>query len=310
MAAGTREYRQRIKSVKATKKITKAMELIAASRVIKARTRVAETSPYARALTKAVSAVATNSNEDHPLTTERENRVRAAVVVISSDRGLAGAYPSAPMKFADRLTEQLRDEEGLEVAPYLVGRKSEGYYRFRNREWVKNWAGFSDAPTVEDAREISDAIIEAFLTPTDEGGVDEVHVVYTRFVNMVTQEVTAARLLPLEVVDADDETVAGQDQHAATGVDSLTPEYDFEPSADEVLDALLPQYVSSRIYNMLLQSAASELAARQRAMKSATDNAEDLIKDYTRLANQARQADITQEISEIVGGSAALADAK
>ena len=310
MAAGTREYRQRIKSVKATKKITKAMELIAASRVIKARTRVAETSPYARALTKAVSAVATNSNEDHPLTTEREKRVRAAVVVVSSDRGLAGAYPSAPMKFADRLNEQLRDEEGLEVAPYLVGRKSEGYYRFRNREWVKNWAGFSDAPTVEDARESSDAIIEAFLTPTDEGGVDEVHVVYTRFVNMVTQEVTAARLLPLEVVDADDETVAGQDQHAATGVDSLTPEYDFEPSADEVLDALLPQYVSSRIYNMLLQSAASELAARQRAMKSATDNAEDLIKDYTRLANHARQADITQEISEIVGGSAALADAK
>ncbi|WP_374929148.1 F0F1 ATP synthase subunit gamma [Kytococcus sedentarius] len=310
MAAGQREYRQRIKSVKATKKITKAMELIAASRVIKARARVEETSPYARALTKAVSAVATNSNEDHPLTTEREQRTRAAVVVISSDRGLAGAYPSAPMKFADRLTEQLRDEEGLEVAPYLVGRKSEGYYRFRNRDWVKNWAGFSDAPTVEAAREISDAIIEAFLTPTEEGGVDEVHVVYTRFVNMVTQEVTAARLLPLEVVEADEVEQAGQGQAPATGADSLTPEYDFEPSADEVLDALLPQYVSSRIYNMLLQSAASELAARQRAMKSATDNAEDLIKDYTRLANQARQADITQEISEIVGGSAALADAK
>ena len=309
MAAGQREYRQRIKSVKATKKITKAMELIAASRVIKARTRVEETSPYARALTKAVSAVATNPNEDHPLTTEREERSRAAVVVISSDRGLAGAYPSAPMKFADRLTEQLRDEEGLEVAPYLVGRKAEGYFRFRNRDWVKNWAGFSDAPTVEDAREISDAIIEAFLTPTQEGGVDEVHVVYTRFVNMVTQEVTAARLLPLEVVEADQAGQGAQGQ-ATTGVDSLTPEYDFEPSADEVLDALLPQYVSSRIYNMLLQSAASELAARQRAMKSATDNAEDLIKDYTRLANQARQADITQEISEIVGGTAALADAK
>ncbi len=309
MAAGQREYRQRIKSVKATKKITKAMELIAASRVIKARTRVEETSPYARALTKAVSAVATNSNEDHPLTTEREDRKRGAVVVISSDRGLAGAYPSAPLKFSDRLAEQLRDEEGVEVVPYLVGRKSEGYYRFRNREWAANWAGFSDAPTVEAAREISDAIIEAFLKPTEEGGVDEVHVVYTRFVNMVTQEVTAARLLPLEVVDADDDATAGQ-QATASGPEGLTPEYDFEPSADEVLDALLPQYVSSRIYNMLLQSAASELAARQRAMKSATDNAEDLIKDYTRLANQARQADITQEISEIVGGAAALADAK
>lgn len=309
MAAGQREYRQRIKSVKATKKITKAMELIAASRVIKARTRVEETSPYARALTKAVSAVATNSNEDHPLTTEREERSRAAVVVISSDRGLAGAYPSAPMKFADRLTEQLRDEEGLEVAPYLVGRKAEGYFRFRNRDWVKNWAGFSDAPTVEDAREISDAIIEAFLTPTQEGGVDEVHVVYTRFRTMVTQEVAGARLLPLEVVEADDH-FDGDASAAPVEQEGLVPEYDFEPSADEVLDALLPQYVSSRIFNMLMQSAASELAARQRAMKAATDNADDLIKDYTRLANQARQADITQEISEIVGGSSALSDSK
>lgn len=308
MAAGQREYRQRIKSVKATKKITKAMELIAASRVIKARTRVEETSPYARALTRAVSAVATNSTEDHPLTTERAEPKRAAVVVITSDRGLAGAYPSAPLKFSDRLVEELRNEHRLEVAPYLVGRKAEGYYRFRNRDWARNWAGFSDAPTVEAAREIADAIIDAFLKPTEEGGVDEVHVVYTRFVNMVTQEVTAARLLPLEVVEGDE--VTADAAGVAQDDSGLTPEYDFEPSAEKVLDALLPQYVSSRIYNMLLQSAASELAARQRAMKSATDNAEDLIKDYTRLANQARQADITQEISEIVGGAAALADAK
>ncbi|WP_462417214.1 F0F1 ATP synthase subunit gamma [Kytococcus sp. Marseille-QA3725] len=307
MAAGQREYRQRIKSVKATKKITKAMELIAASRVIKARTRVEETTPYARALTKAVSAVATNSNEDHPLTTEHDDRRRGGMVVISSDRGLAGGYPSAPLKFSDRLAEQLRDEDGLEVVPYLVGRKSEGYYRFRNRDWARDWSGFSDAPTVEAAREMADAVIEAFMTPTEEGGLDEVHVVYTRFVNMVSQEVTAARILPLEVVDAEEGVGAEGTQQDGDG---LVPEYDFEPSADEVLDALLPQYVTSRIYNMMLQSAASELAARQRAMKSATDNAEELIKDYTRLANQARQADITQEISEIVGGSAALADSQ
>ncbi|SNC61523.1 ATP synthase F1 subcomplex gamma subunit [Kytococcus aerolatus] len=308
MAAGQREYRQRIKSVKATKKITKAMELIAASRVAKARQKVAETTPYARALTQAVSAVATHSQEDHPLTTEVTDRRRAGVVVITSDRGLAGGYPAGPMKFADRLGEHL-EEQGLEVVPYLVGRKAENYFRFRNRDWARNWAGFSDAPTVEAAREVADALIEAFLTPSEEGGLDEVHVVYTRFRTMVTQEVAGARLLPLEVVEADDH-FDGDASAAPVEQEGLVPEYDFEPSADEVLDALLPQYVSSRIFNMLMQSAASELAARQRAMKAATDNADDLIKDYTRLANQARQADITQEISEIVGGSSALSDSK
>ena len=294
-----RVYRQRIRSVQATKKITRAMELIAASRVVKARQRVIESTPYATALTRAVSAVATFSNVDHPLTTEHAQVRRAAMVVITSDRGLAGAYSSAVLKESEKLAELLRDE-GKEVIPYLVGRKAVGFYKFRRREYAHEWSGFSDSPTFEVAREIGARITEDFIKDYDTGGVDEVHVVFTRFVSMVTQEPEVIRLLPLEVVEGDE----------APEADEVLPLYEFEPSADQVLDALLPKYVTERLFNALLQSAASELAARQRAMKSATDNAEELIRKYTRLANQARQAEITQEISEIVGGADALASAK
>jgi len=299
MGAQMRVYRQRIRSVQATKKITRAMELIAASRVVKARQRVAESTPYARALTRAVSAVATFSNEDHPLTTEHAQVRRAAMVVITSDRGLAGAYSSAVLKESEKLAELLRDE-GKEVIPYLVGRKAVGFYKFRRREFAQEWSGFSDNPKFEIAREIGQRITDDFIKSHDEGGVDEVHVVFTRFVSMVTQDPDVIRLLPLEVVEGDE----------APDDDEVLPLYEFEPSADQVLDALLPKYVQSRLFNALLQSAASELAARQRAMKSATDNAEELIRKYTRLANQSRQAEITQEISEIVGGVEALASAK
>jgi F-type H+-transporting ATPase subunit gamma len=299
MGAQMRVYRQRIRSVQATKKITRAMELIAASRVVKARQRVAESTPYARALTRAVSAVATFSNVEHPLTTEHPEVRRAAMVVITSDRGLAGAYSSAVLKESEKLAELLR-EEGKEVIPYLVGRKAVGFYKFRRREFAQEWSGFSDNPKFEIAREIGQRITDDFIKDHDAGGVDEVHVVFTRFVSMVTQEPDVIRLLPLEVVEGDD----------APEADEVLPLYEFEPSADQVLDALLPKYVQSRLFNALLQSAASELAARQRAMKSATDNAEELIRKYTRLANQSRQAEITQEISEIVGGVEALASAK
>ncbi len=294
-----RVYRQRIRTVQATKKITRAMELIAASRVVKARQRVTEFRPYALALTRAVSAVATFSKVEHPLTLEKSEVRRAAMVVITSDRGLAGAYSSAVLKESEMLAEKLR-AEGKEVSPYLVGRKAVGFYKFRRREFAQEWSGFSDSPKFEIAREIGQRVTDDFIKEYDNGGVDEVHVVFTRFVSMVTQEPKVIRLLPLEVVEGIE----------APEADEVLPLYEFEPSADRVLDALLPKYVTSRLFNALLQSAASELAARQRAMKSATDNAEELIRKYTRLANQARQSEITQEISEIVGGADALASVK
>ena len=294
-----RVYRQRIRSVQATKKITRAMELIAASRVVKARQRVIESTPYARALTRAVSAVATFSNVDHPLTKEHPDVRRAAMVVITSDRGLAGAYSSSVLKESEKLAELLR-EEGKEVVPYLVGRKAVGFYKFRRRPYAQEWSGFSDNPTFEVAREIGQRVTDDFIKGSDSDGVDEVHVVFTRFVSMVTQEPEVIRLIPLEVVEGTEAPAPAE----------VLPLYAFEPKAEEVLDALLPRYVNARLFNALLQSAASELAARQRAMKSATDNAEELIRKYTRLANQSRQAEITQEISEIVGGVEALASAK
>ena len=300
MGAQIREYRQRIRSVSATKKITRAMELMAASRVVKAQQAVRASTPYARALTRAASAVATFSDEEHALTSEAEQVRRAAVLIISADRGLAGGYNANVLKESERLVARLQDE-GKEVVPYLVGRRSVNFYSFRKREFAAQWTGFSEKPTFEDAREIGSRLVEDFVKDTEgEGGVDEVHVVFTRFVSMVAQEPEVIRLLPLVVVDGIEEPEESE----------IFPLYEFEPSVDELLDALLPKYVNARIFNCLLQAAASELAARQRAMKSATDNAEELIKMYTRLANQARQAEITQEISEIVGGASALAESK
>ncbi len=298
MAVSLREYRARIKSTESMKKITRAMELIAASRIIKAQQRAQAAAPYARELTRAVSAVATFSNVEHALTTEPEEPKRAAVLIVTSDRGLAGAYSSSVLKEAERLAERLRDE-GKEVATFIAGRKGEAYYKFRQRPVVQTWTGFSDQPSYDVAAEIGSTLIDAFVSEEDDG-VDEVHIVYTRFRSMLVQEPTAIRLLPLEVVE-------GEEPPAE---DELLPLYEFEPGPAEVLDSLLPQYVYSRIYYCLLQAAASELAARQKAMKAATDNADELIKKFTRIANQARQAGITQEISEIVGGVNALADAQ
>jgi F-type H+-transporting ATPase subunit gamma len=287
------------------KKITRAMELIAASRIIKAQQRAQSAAPYARELTRAVSAVATFSNVDHALTVEPEDPKKAAILIVTSDRGLAGAYSSNVLKEAERLVEKLK-EEGKEVDIYVSGRKGEAYFKFRQRPVVQSWTGFSDQPTYDVASDIGSTLISAFLNETggepEEGtapGVDEVHVVYTRFRSMLAQEPVALRMLPLEVVEGEEKPTEAE----------LLPLYEFEPSPSEVLDSLLPRYVQSRIFFALLQAAASELAARQKAMKSATDNADELIKKYTRIANQARQAGITQEISEIVGGVNALADA-
>jgi F-type H+-transporting ATPase subunit gamma len=292
MGAQLRVYRRRISAVKSTKKITKAMELIAASRIVKAQQRVAESTPYAEAITETVTIVASSSSTEHVLTTERENPGRVAVLVITSDRGLAGAYSSSALRAAEQLTVRLRDE-GMEPVPYVVGRKGVAYYRFRSREMVESWTGFSEQPKYENAKEIADTLIDAFLTGSDEGGIDEIHLVFTEFINSVTQRPKAVRLLPLVVEETTDD-------------EGPLPLYEFEPSAEGVLDALLPRYLESRVWNALLQSAAAESAARRRAMKSASDNADELIKELVRAANAARQAEITQEIMEIVGGVEAL----
>ncbi|AKJ10769.1 ATP synthase F0F1 subunit gamma [Streptomyces incarnatus] len=299
MGAQLRVYKRRIRSVSATKKITKAMEMIAASRVVKAQRKVAASTPYANELTRAVTAVGTGSNTKHPLTTEAENPTRAAVLLLTSDRGLAGAFNSNAIKTAEQLTERL-EREGKQVDTYIVGRRGVAHYNFRERTIAESWTGFTDEPTYADAKKVAAPLIEAIEKDTAEGGVDELHIVFTEFVSMMTQTALDARLLPLRLEEVAEE---------AKPQGEILPLYDFEPSAEDVLDALLPRYVESRIYNALLQSAASKHAATRRAMKSATDNAGELIETLTRLANAARQADITQEISEIVGGASALADA-
>ncbi|MDQ0406366.1 F0F1 ATP synthase subunit gamma [Streptomyces sp. NBC_01723] len=299
MGAQLRVYKRRIRSVTATKKITKAMEMIAASRVVKAQRKVAASTPYAQELTRAVTAVGTGSNTKHPLTTEAENPTRAAVLLLTSDRGLAGAFNSNAIKAAERLTERL-EREGREVDTYIVGRRGLAHYNFRERKVAESFSGFTDQPSYADAKKVAAPLIEAIEKETAEGGVDELHIVYTEFVSMMTQTAVDSRLLPLSLEEVAQESKAK---------DEILPLYDFEPSAEDVLDALLPRYVESRIYNALLQSAASKHAATRRAMKSATDNAGELINTLSRLANAARQAEITQEISEIVGGASALADA-
>ncbi len=299
MGAQLRVYKRRIRSVTATKKITKAMEMIAASRVVKAQRKVAASTPYAQELTRAVTAVGTGSNTKHPLTTEADNPTRAAVLLLTSDRGLAGAFNANAIKAAEQLTERL-EREGKQVDTYIVGRRGVAHYNFRERKIAEAFTGFTDEPSYADAKKVAAPLIEAIQTETADGGVDELHIVYTEFVSMMTQTAVGSRLLPLRLDEAAEETVAKGE---------ILPLYDFEPSAEDVLDALLPRYVESRIYNALLQSAASKHAATRRAMKSATDNAGELINTLSRLANAARQAEITQEISEIVGGASALADA-
>ncbi|MFE8018106.1 F0F1 ATP synthase subunit gamma [Streptomyces antibioticus] len=299
MGAQLRVYKRRIRSVTATKKITKAMEMIAASRVVKAQRKVAASTPYAAELTRAVTAVGTGSNTQHPLTTQADTVVRSAVLLLTSDRGLAGAFNANAIKAAEQLTERL-ESEGKQVDTYIVGRRGLAHYNFRERKVAESWSGFTDEPTYADAKKVAAPLIEAIEKDTADGGVDEIHIVFTEFVSMMTQSALGDRLLPLSLDEVAEES-------ATKG--EILPLFDFEPSAEDVLDALLPRYVESRVYNALLQSAASKHAATRRAMKSATDNAGELIETLSRLANAARQAEITQEISEIVGGSAALADA-
>ncbi len=297
--------------MKSTKKITKAQELVATSRIAKAQERVAASQPYAYAITDVLTALASNANIDHPLLVARPVVRRAGVLVITSDRGLAGGYNANAIRTAEQLIARLR-EDGKQVMLYVVGRKGLTYYRFRSRPVEASWTGFSEQPTFANAREIGETLIKAFVAGADDvddvggphagedgiWGVDELHVVHTQFRSLMTQTPQANFLAPLQV-----ETTESTEHHA------LLPAYEFEPDPDVLLDALLPKYINTRIYAALLDSAASESAARRRACKSATDNAEELIKKYTREMNSARQAAITQEISEIVGGANALAAA-
>ncbi|CAI8370812.1 MAG: ATP synthase gamma chain [Cellulomonadaceae bacterium TMED98] len=299
MGAQLRVYRQKIRSAKATKKITRAMELISASRIQKAQQRMAEAGPYSRAVTRAVSAVATYSDINHPLLTEAENPKRAAVVVFAADRGLAGAFSAQVLREAGELAERLKGE-GKEVIYYVLGRKAVQYFQFRERPMEKHWLGGSDQPQFETAKEVAETVIEKFTEDSDQGGVDELHIVFNRFVSLVTQQPDVVRVLPLEVVEGVEESEDTE----------VYPLYEFEPEPADVLDALLPRYIETRIFQAMLQSAAAEHAARQKAMKSASDNADKLVENYTRLANNARQAEITQQISEIVGGANALQDSK
>lgn len=293
MGAKQRVYRQQIRSTQSLKKIFRAMELIAASRIGKARQRVGAASPYSKAITHAIEAVAEHASVVHPLTTERTDTNRVALLVVTADRGMAGAYTANALRSSERLREQLM-EQGKEVVQYVAGRRGASYFSFRHRPLAGQWTGESDSPSLERAQDIARTLLAAFLAPADEGGVAEIHVVYTRYHSMVNQESRLIRALPLQVVE--DESSGG-----------ISPLYDFEPSAEEVLDALLPWYIEARIYSHLLQSAASELASRQRAMNTATSNAEDMIRNHVRRANAARQSEITQEISEIVSGADALA---
>ncbi|MFT3798561.1 F0F1 ATP synthase subunit gamma [Microbacterium sp.] len=300
MGAQLRVYKQKISSAQTTKKITKAMELIAASRIQKAMARVRASSPFSKAVTRAVSGVATHSNVRHALTTERETIHRSAVVIFASDRGLAGAFNSQILREGLELGELLRSQ-GKAVQYYLVGRKAVGFFQFRRMPSAGEWTGDTDSPQFQTAEEITAALLAAYEKGGEQdGGVDEIHLVYNRFVSMMTQEPETVRLLPLEILEADQVPPP----HEAF------PLYLFEPSPEAVLDELLPVYVQSRVFNALLQSAAAKHAATQKAMKSASDNADKLITDYTRLRNNARQAEITQQIAEIVGGADALASGK
>jgi F-type H+-transporting ATPase subunit gamma len=297
MGAQLRVVRQRIAAIRSTAKITRAQELIAASRIIKAQQRQRAAAPYADEIQRALEAVVSRSaNIDHPLVRQPERTERAAVLILTSDRGFAGGYNANVLREAQRLRATLADR-GVAVDTYVSGLKGITWHRFRGLELAGSWSGYSDTPAQANATTIASALLEAFARPAADGGVDEIHLVHTQFISMLSQRPSARRMLPLEIEEVEAEPPTG-----------AVPLYEFEPSPQAVLDALLPWYVENRIYHALLESAAAEIAARRRAMKSATDNANELLEQLTRDANKARQAEITQEISEIVGGANALAE--
>jgi F-type H+-transporting ATPase subunit gamma len=319
VAGNLRALRRRIRSTQSTKKIFSAQELIAGARIVRAQARVEASKPYSREITRVLSALASSASLDHPLLTERQNPRRAAVLVITSDRGFAGSYNVNVLRRTEELLALLR-QEGKEPVLFVVGRKGETYYTFRDRPFEESFTGFSEQPRYEDAQEVGRVLIDLFTAGEDDQdggpgaddvlGVDELHIVYTEFRSLLAQVPVAKRMAPLEVEEVEEFDYEREDREAGQTGDSGVPtSYEFEPSAEALLDALLPKYITTRIYAAMLEAAASESASRRRAMKSASDNAEELAKNLARQANQARQAEITQEISEIVGGADALVSA-
>lgn len=316
--AGIRELRSRIRSTNSIKKITKAQELIATSRITKAQARVEAARPYSRMITVTLTELASGSPRlDHPLLTERATPKRAGILVVTSDSGQCGAYNANVLRETEELQQLIR-QRGLEPVVFVMGRKGLGYYTFRDREIGGSWTGFSQAPTYADAAKASRLLVKLFMAGADEqvtiedghtlAGIDELHIVFTTFVSMLSQQPTVRRVAPLSIEYRDEIVELGEDMLAdGPKAGEVTAQYEFEPDATTLLGSLLPKYVGTRIYAALLDAAASESAARRTAMKAATDNANDLVNSLTREANQLRQAQITQEISEIVGGVDALA---
>ncbi len=304
MGGQQRVYKQKIRSTETLAKVFRAMEMIAASRIGAARRRATEADPYTAALTRAVAAVAVHGRVDHPITRPRTDTNRVAVLAIASDRGMAGAYSATVLRETDRIMQELR-EEGKDPLLYVSGRRGVQYYNFRHIPIEKSWTGDSDSPKDEVMDEVAETLLEAFLNPDPAEGVGEIYLVFMRFQSMVTQVPEIRKMLPLTIVDT--RQVPGVDDSDRTfDPDDAYPEYEFIPNAGEVLNQLLPLYVKDRIRSAMLMAAASELASRQQAMHTANENANELITDYTRLANAARQAEITQEITEIVSGADAL----
>ncbi len=309
MAGSLRALRRRIRSTQSTKKIFSAQELIAGARIVRAQARVEASKPYAREITRVLGALAASASVEHPLLNERTETRRAAVLVVTSDRGFAGSYNVNVLRRTEELLGTLR-QQGKEPVLYVVGRKGETYYSFRDRPVEATFTGFSEQPAYSDAQDVGRALIGVFAPGEDadrSGAVDEVHIVYTEFRSLLAQVPVATRLAPVDTEDLE-RGEDGDDEGRRAG-DGTPTSYEFEPSPEALLDSLLPKYVTTRVYAALLEAAASESASRRRAMKSASDNAEELAKNLSRQANQARQAEITQEISEIVGGADALVSA-
>jgi F-type H+-transporting ATPase subunit gamma len=325
MPAQLRVLRRRIRSSRNIAQITKAQETVAMSRISKAQARVESSRPYVREFTNVLAQAAKAAATDHPLLVARENVSRVGVLVITSDRGLAGGYNANTLRLANQRLNELSDA-GHEPMLFVVGRKGRDFFRFRSREVAQSWTGFSEQPAYENAVEVADSLAAAFLAGgenTIEGpeededppviapeemrglnGVDELHIVFTAFASMLSQTPEARQIAPLSLEELDS---GDDDDSDSDDGDSSDAEYDFEPEAEQLFDVLLPKYLRTRVFAAMLDAAASESAARRRAMKAATDNANELIDNLTREANQARQAQITQEISEIVGGADALA---
>ncbi|MBY5163357.1 F0F1 ATP synthase subunit gamma [Salsipaludibacter albus] len=291
-SAEIRQLRRRIKTVKNTQKITRAFEMIAASRILKAQRRVNEARPYAEQITAIIRGLAaSNEAHSHPLLTEWPDATRTGLVVLTSDRGLAGAYNANVLKRADAIIEHV-EAQGNEVDLFVVGNKAQQHYKFRGRETTGAWSGVSDSPNYPDAAAVAADVMDNFT----DGRYQDVQLVYTDFQSALNQVPTTMQLLPV-------------DPSEFAGGEELSPEFIFEPDPQEILDLLIPKYVEAKIFAGMLESAASEHASRQRAMKSATDNAEDVVNTLTTVMNQARQDQVTTELTEIVGGAAALSDA-